>query len=378
MKFPTLYARSSKGEVKVWQISVVDELISTKNDFLQNTPHIVTTWGLLNGRQQTTKKPIASGKNVGKANETSPRSQALADAQSKWERKKDSRYQETIPSTNEKHSVTLPMLAHPYKKRKHNVKWPAAAQPKLDGVRCTVKKVSHSKITFTSRKGKPFNTLSHLEPDLLRLMEIGEEWDGELFTQDITFQQITAAVRRESSRHPDMDKIQYWIYDVVNETMAFKVRRSRLDEAFGRKLKIGPLVRVRTWEIKDEKSLFALHAEFVKSGFEGTMVRNWNGLYKRDYRSADLLKYKDFQDAEFKIIDGVEGSGKDAGTVIFVCETADKQPFKARPRGTHAQRTAWWNDLENLKGCELTVRYQDVSDDGIPRFPVGITIRDYD
>jgi DNA ligase-1 len=120
------------------------------------------------------------------------------------------------------------------------------------------------------------------------------------------------------------------------------------------------------------------HAEMVRAEYEGTIIRNAEGLYRCDYRSADLQKYKDFIDEEFEIIGGKEGIGKDEGAVTFICLTEEGKPFDCRPRGTYEQRQEWWKKLGSLLGKKLTVRYQTRSDDNIPIFPVGIAIRDYE
>jgi hypothetical protein len=36
------------------------------------------------------------------------------------------------------------------------------------------------------------------------------------------------------------------------------------------------------------------------------------------------------------------------------------------------------SDAPNLIGKSLTVRYFEMTDDNIPRFPVGVSIRDYE
>jgi DNA ligase-1 len=91
-----------------------------------------------------------------------------------------------------------------------------------------------------------------------------------------------------------------------------------------------------------------------------------------------LQKYKEFFDKEFVIVGGHEGSGPDAGTVVFEVKTKEGKVFSVRPKGTREERTEWLNDMKNIKGKELTVRYQNLSEDGIPIFPVGIAIRDYE
>jgi DNA ligase-1 len=52
--------------------------------------------------------------------------------------------------------------------------------------------------------------------------------------------------------------------------------------------------------------------------------------------------------------------------------------FKTRPRGTREERTEYFDNGDDYIGATLTVRYFEMTDDGIPRFPVGIAIRNYE
>ena len=52
--------------------------------------------------------------------------------------------------------------------------------------------------------------------------------------------------------------------------------------------------------------------------------------------------------------------------------------FSCRPRGTHESRAELFKHGKEYVGKMLTVRFQELTADGIPRFPVGIAIRDYE
>ena len=73
-----------------------------------------------------------------------------------------------------------------------------------------------------------------------------------------------------------------------------------------------------------------------------------------------------------------EGEGHEKGLVIWTCKTKDGKKFNVRPRGTHEERAALFKEAGNYVGKKLTVRFQELTGDGIPRFPVGITFRDYE
>jgi hypothetical protein len=136
------------------------------------------------------------------------------------------------------------------------------------------------------------------------------------------------------------------------------------------------VVLVRTEKVAALGDFRRLFAEFVEAGYEGIMLRNAAGVYRANYRSNDLQKYKEFMEEEYRIIDFKEGEGRDAGAVIWVCETADGKEFTVRPRGTMEQRREWFNDGESYIGKNLTVVYQELTEEGKPRFPVGKCVRE--
>jgi DNA ligase-1 len=138
----------------------------------------------------------------------------------------------------------------------------------------------------------------------------------------------------------------------------------------------------------NEQEIYRAHDRFVARGFEGAIVRNLHGKYKFKHRSKDLQKVKVFVDTEFTIVDGYPGTGTEEGCVTFevipdpkVTDGYDqmkKDKFGVRPRGTREQRRWWMDNIEEMKGKFLTVRYQELSEEGVPIFPVGLAVRDYE
>jgi hypothetical protein len=127
--FPTLYKLDASGSVREWTIQV---------DGSQVHPRYTVIHGLKDGQLQETSTEIKSGKNFGKANETSSYEQAISEATSLWMKQRDRKgYSENIPTTKQ----LRPMLAKSYnepddfdklKDGKH-IKYPCFGQPKLDG-----------------------------------------------------------------------------------------------------------------------------------------------------------------------------------------------------------------------------------------------------
>jgi DNA ligase-1 len=107
------------------------------------------------------------------------------------------------------------------------------------------------------------------------------------------------------------------------------------------------------------------------------MIRDFQGTYLLANRSSHLLKFKAFQTEEYEIVGAEEGRGRDAGTVIWICSSKGGK-FSVRPKGTVEDRTKWFRDKHKYTGKYLTVQFQNLTNGGIPRFPVGLAIRDYE
>jgi ATP-dependent DNA ligase len=117
---------------------------------------------------------------------------------------------------------------------------------------------------------------------------------------------------------------------------------------------------------------------FNENGYEGIIIRNANGKYLMGHRSNDLLKYKDFVDDEFLVVGAKTGVGRFSDCVIWVCKTQDGKTFDVNHKCSMEKRKKYFQVRHNYIGRMLTVRYQNLSKDGLPIFPVGIDFRDYE
>lgn len=368
-----MYAKASNGKIKSWSCAVIED----KGVVTLNVIH-----GYSDGKK-TTDTRIIQPKNVGKKNETAPWNQGLSEAESKENKKRDEGYLDTLEEV-ESTEIALPMLAQKYTERKHYLKYPCYVQPKLNGVRCVGRRDIQANVNYVSRKGKLFTTLGHINEEVEKFIDSLGPSDGEIFHPEWSFQEIVRALKKERDTTPELE---YWIYDLVDPKTTFQERHNKIWKFFNEYSETknslgfrtyGKLVEVPTVLIENEKAFKTQHKNYTKNGFEGTILRNTDGLYLLKYRSNDLLKYKDFLDAEFEIIGGKEATGNDSGTVVFRVKTKNGKEFDVRPKGSRELRKEWFNHLDDLIGKELTVRYQELSEDGIPIFPVGIEIRDYE
>ena len=107
------------------------------------------------------------------------------------------------------------------------------------------------------------------------------------------------------------------------------------------------------------------------------MLRSPDSKYEFDKRSYGLLKLKMFKDEEFKIVGITEGRGRLARHVgAFICETKDGQKFRVKLEGSQGFLRECFKKHSLWKGKNMQVLYQDLTDRGVPRFPVGKQIRE--
>lgn len=400
--FDTLYGIDKKGKYKKWDIYVQN--FETYSEF-------VYSYGYIDGKQVVCKQKIEKGKNIGKKNETTHYEQAILEAKSKWNKKKDLEgYSITIDSQNEQknsmtknddikqknsmtkndgikqknsmtnkstqilHETIYPMLAHDYKKNINKLSYPCYIQPKLDGYRMIYN--SYTK-KCTSRQGKEFDIIKNtdLYKELLQLNE-NIILDGELYVHNGIFENL-GILRKKKLSNNDIDKlneIEYHIYDIVNTDLQYELRLNELQNLFKKhdfkKLKI-----VETIKVNREKEIKFNHDNFISNNYEGSILRNITGLYKLKFRSTDLLKYKDFEDNEYKIVDFTfekNTSEVNEDLIVWICENENGDTFKVRPKGTHEERKMLFKEcnknFNKFKNRNLYVKYFELTDNNIPRF----------
>jgi DNA ligase-1 len=303
-------------------------------------------------------------------------------------------------------------------KKKKVIIFPCFVQPKLDGLRCvsyvTRSAVGAVEVALQSRTGAFFTGLPHIAAALHPYLS-QHPWmviDGELYTDQMPFEELAGLIKKKKITDADkarLTKVKYHVYDIYdkkNENTPYSERHDVLAAAVRRcgcvandtvtastavsrvlrsaavaatataeEASTAVVILVRTEKVAALADFRRLFAEFVEAGYEGIMLRNAAGVYRANYRSNDLQKYKEFMEEEYRIIGFKEGEGRDAGAVIWVCETTDGKDFTVRPRGTMQQRREWFNDGAKYIGKNLTVVFQELTEDGKPRFPVGKAVR---
>ena len=279
MEIKTLYGLDKKGGFKVWTILTNGNILSIQH-------------GKEGGKMQLKNEEI-EGKNIGRANETTPAEQAELEAMSRWRKQIDKGYRETKAELEE--LPLLPMLAHDYLKQGHRIKYPCFGSPKLDGVRCLAIRHPH-RVELKSRGGKE-HSVSHIQDQLMDVMQPGEVWDGELYIHGKYLEEIVSCVKKVN---PDTRSLQFIVFDVVTEDTyedrliyMQHLRRNRIHDR-----DVPDIGVIHFRELVNEEHMKQTHKEYVNQGYEGIMIRSHDGKYESGKRSAGLMKYKEFFDKE--------------------------------------------------------------------------------
>ena len=273
------------------------------------------------------------------------------------------------------------MLAHKYNEDKAD--YPAFIQPKLDGVRC----LFTAKGAF-SRANNQFMNVEHIEQELKSFFAKNPTavLDGELYNHGLKddFEKIISLVKKK--KPTDQDKaeakelVQYHIYDIASMTIATYTDRYLFILA-QQSLKNKPCLQVIDNSlVLDFDDAQRFHAKNLKLGYEGSIYRTPSGKYKGT-RSWDLMKFKDFHDAEATIIDFVAGKGKREGTLgKFIMQDHEGVVFGCPP-GKGYNYAALAEMLENAAqyiGQWATFTYFERTKAGSYRHPHYKCLRNYE
>jgi DNA ligase-1 len=409
MNFPILYGKDKHNNIKTWYVYISK---------LPDEHYICyTEYGRLNGKCQQTSQIYRSGKNIGKSNETSIYEQCVLETTKKWNDKKKEGYSEIIPNNiplpapaqspaksqnstlyeelsknksskdNNDEVYFLPMLANTFSisNPKHLSMFPCFVQPKLDGIRCICYlNNTKDKVLAQSRTGNFFTSLSHITDSLFTSLsnyQINIILDGELYTNEIPFEELVGLVKQKKIKQNEAHKyfiIKYHVYDIIIKDTPYTNRNQILQNFINNSNTNNEyLCFVKTEEVNNlDEFTKKFHNYVNEDGYEGIMIRSKDGHYVCNYRSSNLLKYKEFMESEYKIVGFDEATGRDSGTVIWKCVTTNGDIFNVRPRGSIKERRNLFSNGSTYIDKWLTIIYQELSERNIPRFPVGKCIRD--
>lgn len=275
-----------------------------------------------------------------------------------------------------------PMLAHKFDRSRVDFTRPVYIQAKLDGVRCVF-----TKYGAFSRNNKRFMNIDHIEKALKPFFAEQPDviLDGELYNHELKddFEKIISLVRKQKPTDEDKleakNLVQFHVYDYFDGVIYdnYQTRMQLLANAgfYDAQIKHVPALLVDSYNYARVQ-----HEEFLSLGYEGSIIRNGDGIYKHG-RSYDLMKFKDFSDTEATIIDYVTGKGKRTGTLgKFIMQDDDGVVFGCPPGKGYSYKDLkiMLKNVDSYIGKRATFTYFQRTKANSYRHPLFKCIRNYE
>ncbi len=253
-------------------------------------------------------------------------------------------------SSAKKETAPPILLAHKWETDRDPTGW--WMSEKLDGIRAY-----WDGETFVSRLGNRFFAPDWFVEDLP-----ADTLDGELWVGRKMFQKTTSIVR-SGAAGVEWKSVQYVVFDAPFAKGTFEDRQKHAQKVLARAN--APHARWHDHVVCEGVDHLRDELARVEAlGGEGLMLRQPRSKYVSG-RSATLLKVKSFHDAEGTVVGHVPGTGKHKGRLgALVVELHGGVRFNVGTGFSDAER-----EKPPTVGTVVTFRYQELSDDGVPRFP---------
>lgn len=395
-----LYKIDSKGKVRVFAIKLVKD-----EEGISDIIDIERLTGLIDGK--LTEQPIICVR-AGKAKRTIEE-QANLQFNSMISKQKDKGYKsfedltkgidltdivspeddsEFIKSlfTEEKPTyangikkVMLALDPKPISNFNYDKEW--LVSKKLDGIRASVHKDGDT-FKAISRNGKDISVaFTHIfnNPKFKKSFKaLGEDvvLDGELYKHGMSLQKISGISQLKVYTPERHDQLEFWIFDIMHDTMTADERIAKLNKINDSFEQDDNIKIVSHLRLNNYNSIKTIHDVWVKDGFEGAIARDINGSYQHDKKNTRMIKIKEFQDAEFKIL-GFKPGLRDED-FVFICELPNDKTVEVKPIGNKDQKLEYLENMSSIIGKMLTVKFFNYTEDGSLFLPVGKAIRDYE
>lgn len=415
--FESVYAKNNAGKVLEWyaEIENKDSLVTIRINY-----------GELGGKMIVDTEKVLQGKNLGKANETTPFQQAVNQVESRYRRKKKQGYKSTEDLDFVKHAMSgetiheflirklpndrtdendniKPMKAQQYYRSKKNwispegklytdrkyyymenpyqikekgaiiTKFPCLIQPKINGVRALIYLDSNDKVVIRSKEGLDYN-IPHIKEafqEQFKTIDGDIVFDGELYIPNTALQDIASAVKATNLMTPS---VMYYAFDLAISEMNNVDRYKKLKEVIPIHFSV---YLVPTYVVSSDTIVQEFTDKFIKEGYEGSILRSKDSEYQFGKRKVNMTKLKRILDDDFMIMDIVPQE-KNRTLGQFFCVTDDGKEFMVNPTGSEEYKQLLLIEKSNHIGKMLQCFFYEYTNDEKPFHIVKAVIRDYE
>lgn len=274
------------------------------------------------------------------------------------------------------------------------IKYPAYAQLKADGMRVIII-IDNENITFYTRKGKEILLDNELKNEFLKISKGAHQslmFDGEMlcYENDTLMNRqsgngvLNKAVKGTISQE-EQNSIRVKLWDVIplnvfnGEDVCVDDYKTRFDLL---KLIVKESDRINIIEtsvVNNIEEVNELFREYIKNGYEGIILKSFDGVWE-DKRSKKCVKFKGVYDADLRIVEVIEGEGKNKGKLGSIkCRTEDGGLVVNVGSGfTDEQRILFYSNemLDKIVAVEYNEKIIDKHGNMSLFLPVFVSIRD--
>lgn len=283
------------------------------------------------------------------------------------------------------------MLANKYLDKPERVVGEFTLTEKLDGFRLATV-VYNDEIKFYSRQGQVVDGLIEIELDMIKFCRDNKIhnafFDGELVAvncEELSSEENYKIVTKTARTKRIKRGLKYQIFDTLSYEefisqechTRYKERRDVLNllsrNLNSKFINILPIL----YQGSDKDMIIHYLNKSRDNHKEGIMINLDNGMYEFK-RSNALLKVKVMQDADLKIIDMYEGTGKNkdklGGIIIEFIHEGNTYQCECGSGFTDDERIKYWSNPNEIIGKIATIQFFEISknDNGgyRLRFPV--------
>lgn len=242
---------------------------------------------------------------------------------------------------------------------------------KLDGCRCICIINEDGEPTYFSRAGNEFMTLKNLDAEIISLGLKNMVIDGEICMLDANgnenFQGIIKEIKRKDHT---IENPFFYMFDLltmeefINKegTTPFSVRNVQLDNLFFQR-EFNHIDYLPQTILLDERMLTYHAFQAKENGWEGLMLRK-DAPYQGK-RSNDVLKVKQFYDAEYVVVD-IENAvnrvivdGKEVEELMMRNVVIEHKGYRVQVGSgfNHEQKRYYFENPNEIIGKQITVCY---------------------
>lgn len=228
---------------------------------------------------------------------------------------------------------------------------------KLDGMRCI-----WDGSTLQTRNGNIIHAPDKLIKELPSMA-----LDGELFLGRGKFQELMSITKRHVPNKNDWSRVQFMVFDAPEVRAPFQ---GRLNEVQKSLISCNWASMHIQQHCNGHTHVMMELDRILKLGGEGVMLRYPTAHYTGG-RTTDLLKVKQFHDAEAYVRGYKKGTGRNKDRMgALYCEDKDGITFKVGTGFPDSMR-----DTPPSIGTKITYQYQEKTVAGKPRFPIFMRTR---